>query len=49
MACTPKLSGGESMRGIDGALPDYFAAAAWLPLRAALLAGGRSLREGSRA
>jgi peptide/nickel transport system ATP-binding protein len=26
MACTPKLSGGESMRGIDGALPDYFAA-----------------------
>ncbi len=25
MACVPKLSGGESMRGIDGALPDYFA------------------------
>jgi oligopeptide/dipeptide ABC transporter ATP-binding protein len=25
MACTPKLSGGEAMRGIDGALPDYSA------------------------
>ncbi len=23
MACVPKLSGGETMRGIDGALPDY--------------------------
>jgi oligopeptide/dipeptide ABC transporter ATP-binding protein len=23
MACVPKLSGGESMRGIDGQLPDY--------------------------
>jgi oligopeptide/dipeptide ABC transporter ATP-binding protein len=25
MACTPKLSGGAAMRGIDGALPDYAA------------------------
>ncbi len=25
MACTPKLSGGGAMRGIDGALPDYYA------------------------
>ena len=25
MACTPKLSGGEAVRGIDGALPDYYA------------------------
>ncbi len=25
MACVPKLSGGEALRGIDGALPDYSA------------------------
>ena len=25
MACTPKLSGGGAMRGIDGSLPDYAA------------------------
>jgi len=25
MACIPKLSGGEPMRGIDGSLPDYMA------------------------
>jgi len=25
MACVPKLSGGDLMRGIDGALPDYLA------------------------
>ena len=25
MACVPKLTGGEAMRGIDGALPDYVA------------------------
>ena len=25
MACVPKLSGGEAMRGIDGSLPDYAA------------------------
>jgi oligopeptide/dipeptide ABC transporter ATP-binding protein len=25
MACVPKLSGGEAMRGIDGAPPDYHA------------------------
>ena len=43
MACVPKLSGGEVMRGIDGSLPDYSAPPSRLPLRAALPARGRGL------